>query len=59
MFTYKIETIIYSGVATIGGNILFQKGLTQLAGPGLMMRGNYTQRNQRIYPTFETQKSKY
>ena len=43
MFPDKIEPILSSGVATIGGNILFQKVLEQLYCPGLIMRYNYTQ----------------
>ena len=49
MFTGDIEPIISNGVATIGGNILSQKGLSQLDGPGLIMRGNCTQGNWMIY----------
>ena len=45
MFTYKIDPIIANGVATIGGNISFQKVLSQLNGPGLMIRVNFTQIN--------------
>ena len=45
MFTDKIEIIISNDVATIGGNILFQKKLAQLSGPKLTMRGKYTQIN--------------
>ena len=45
MFTEKIDPIIYNGVAIIGVNVSFQKMLTQLSGPVLMMRGNFTQIN--------------
>ena len=41
MFTDKIDPIICNGVETIGGNyILFQKGLAQLSGTVLTIRGN-------------------
>ena len=45
IFTDKIETITSNVVANIGGNILFQKILAHLYGPGLMMRYNSTQIN--------------
>ena len=45
MFTDKIEPVVYNDMANIGGNILFQKLLAHLAGPGLMMRENFTQRD--------------
>ena len=44
MFNDKIDPIIYSAVANIGGKILLQKWLSQLASPGLMMRGNWPQK---------------
>ena len=45
MFTDKIESIISNVVGTIGKNDLIPKRLVQLAGPGLIMRGNYAQIN--------------
>ena len=45
MFNESIETIISNGVATIGENILFQKGLEMLTGIGMMMRYNCIQIN--------------
>ena len=42
MFTDKINFIISNGVATIGGNILFQKVLELLDSPVLIMRDNFT-----------------
>ena len=44
MFTEKIDTIIASGVETIGGKKSLQKGLAQLYGTGMMMRNNFKQR---------------
>ena len=43
MFTYNIEPIICNGVEIIGGKILLQKGLAQLAGTGLMNTDSTTQ----------------
>ena len=45
MFTENIDPIIYNGVAIIGVNFSFQKELTHLSGPVMMMRGNFTQIN--------------
>ena len=59
MFTDKIEPIISNGVATIGGNDLIKKLLTQLSGPGMMMRGNGTKRNLIMYSTLLTNQSTY
>ena len=45
MFTDKIDPLIYNGVTTIGGSILFSKVLEKVAGTGLMTKENSTQRN--------------
>ena len=57
MLLENIDPIIYIGVANKDGNILLQKGFTQLAGTGLLMREKYTQRNWIMYSNFQTHQS--
>ena len=40
MLVDKIDPIIYNVVETICGKYLIPEGISQLSGPGLIMRGN-------------------